>query len=124
MSCPDSDSCEKTDEQYNYEQSLINNMFPTMKFSISIDYDDLDEVATERQNIVIKNTYSCYCYDNNPRNTDYFYISSKNTEGITYKFLIEELIKQDLCLECNHCYLEGIMKSKDSECQFELIIGS
>ena len=133
MSCPDfdscekteeEDSCEKTEEEYEHEQRLIDEMFPNAKFSIAIDYDDLNELVTTRKNIVIKNTYTCYCYDNNPRKTDYFFVKSTSPEGITYRFLIEELIRQDLCLECNHNFVEGFMKSNDSECQFEMVIGS
>lgn len=120
MSC----SNEKTEEQYDAETALINEMFSTAKFCVAIDYDELNEVVTDQPNIVIKNTYNCYCYDDNNRNTDYFYITAKNGEAITNKFIIEELIKQQLCLECNHVYLEGFMQSKDSECQFEIVIGS
>ena len=123
MSSSDSD-CEKTEEQYDREHALIDEMFPNAKFTIAIDYDDLNELVTEHKNIVIKNTYNCYCYDNNPRKTDYFFIKTTSPEGITYRFLIEELIRQDLCLECNHRFVEGFMKSKDSKCQFEIITGS
>ena len=123
MSSSDSD-CEKTEEEYEHEQRLIDEMFPTAKFSISIDYNDINELVTKYKNIVVKNTYNCYCYDNHPRKTDYFYIKSTSPEGITYRFLIEELIRQDLCLECNHRFVEGFMRSGDSECQFEIITGS
>ena len=108
-------SNEKTEEQYEAETTLINEMFPTAKFCVAIDYDELNEVVTDQPNIVIKNTYNCYCYDDNKRNTDYFYISAKKGEAITNKFIITELINQKLCLECNHIFLEGFAKNTLSE---------
>ena len=43
---------------------------------------------------------------------------------MTYKYVIEQLIEQGLELDCNHIYLEGLYKTKDSDCQFEILTGS
>jgi len=120
----DSDIDEKTEEQYERERKLIEEMFPNAKFDIAIDFSELDDIISEHSNIVIKNTYNCYCYDNCKRPTDYFYITAKEGEKMTNKFIIKELIKQKLCLECNHIFIEGFIKSKDSDCQFEICTGS
>ena len=45
MSSSDSD-CEKTEEQYDRENALIDEMFPNAKFSIAIDWE---EVRSEAQ---------------------------------------------------------------------------
>ena len=118
------DPDQKSDEQYSYEMEQIYNMFPNAKFDIAIQLEDLHEVVTDNKEVVIKNTYSCYCYDDCNRNTDYFYITAKNGCKMTNKFIIQELINQGLSLDCNHRFLEGFMKSKNSDCQFEIVVGS
>jgi predicted P-loop ATPase/GTPase len=120
----DSDANEKTEQQYAYEREQIERIFPNAQFTVAIDVGELDEVITDLSNIVIKNAYSCYCYDNCERSTDYFYIITTNGEQMTNKFIIQELIKQGLRLECNHQFIEGFYKSKNSDCQFEIWIGS
>jgi hypothetical protein len=108
MDCSDTD--EKTEEQYAYEREQIEQLFPNAKFEIAIDFAELDEVVTDLSNIVIKNTYGCYCYDNCERNTDYFYIATTNGEKMTNTFIIQELIKQCLKLDCNYVFVEGFIK--------------
>lgn len=110
---------ENPDEEYEFEQ--IEKMFPNAPFTIAMDLGYMDERITARDNIIIKNTYSCYCYDHCKKKTDYFYIKGK---VITYQYVIEQLIQQGLKLDCNHCFLEGIYPTKGSEVQFELCIGS
>ena len=117
-----------TEEQYQYEYEIkqIEEMFPNAKFSIAINIEDMDNIITEQTNIVVKHTYACYCYDNCNKNTDFFYITNRQDDKMkmTNKFIITELIKQGLKLECNHVFLEGFIQSKDSVCQFELLVGS
>lgn len=43
---------------------------------------------------------------------------------MTNKYIIQKLINQGLKMDCNHVFLEGFIKSKDSECQFEIFAGS
>ena len=115
-----------TEQQYEAEINQIEEMFPNAKFSIAINIEDLDNVITDQTNIVVKHTYECYCYDNCNKNTDYFYITNRQDYKMkmTNKFIITELITQGLTLECNHVFLEGFIQSKDSHCQFELLVGS
>ena len=110
---------DKTEEEMENEFDLIDKMFPGAKFVIAIDIEELDDVVTERTNIVIKNTYDCYCYAGVNKIADYFYISG---ERITNKFIINKLIEQGLSLNCNHCFIEGF--DKESDCQFGISAGS
>ncbi len=104
---------------YTFEIDLIDKMFPNAKFVIAIDIEELDDIVTDRTNIVIKNTYDCYCYDGVKKIADYFYISG---ERITNKFIINKLIEQGLSLNCNHCFVEGFFK--ETSCQFGICTGS
>lgn len=112
---------EKTDEQYELEIEQIEQMFPNAKFTIAIDIEELDVVFTKQPAIVVKQTYNCYCYKDCNKKTEYFYISGKN---ITTKFIINQLIEQGLELDCNHHFLEGFEKVKNSDCQFGICTGS
>ena len=80
-------------------------------------------VITDKHHLIIKNTYNCYCYsyNNSKKNTDYFYIKGEN---MTCRYVIEQLIKQGLQLDCNHNFLEGFYKTADPVCQVELCVGS
>lgn len=119
---------EKTDEEYErefekYEREFeeIERMFPDAKFTISIDIEELDDLITDKQSIIIKHVYDCYCYENCNKKTEYFCVRG---EKLTQRYVIEQLIKKGLEIECNHIFLEGFHKTKGSECQFELIFGS
>ena len=109
----------KTDEEYEYEREQINKMFPNANFTIAIDLNDLDDVITTRPFIIVKSSYFCYCYDNNKKESEYFYVSGNN---ITNKVILNTLIEQKLCLECNHQFVEGFHQVTD--CQFEIVTGS
>ena len=112
---------EKSSEQDLEEIQQIYQMFPNAKFCIAIKLDDLDDIISERNNIVVKQDYNCYCYKNFRKKTDYFYIKGQK---LTNKFIISKLIEQGLELDCNHCFIEGFYKIKNSDCQFEIMIGS
>lgn len=119
------DELEKSEEQYEYEREQINKMFPHALFDIVLELEELDEVVTEETSIVVKQTYNCYCYDDCKKNTDFFHITCNPCEKMTNKFIIQELINQKLNLqECNHRFLEGFIKSKNSDCQLEIVVGS
>ena len=111
----------KTDEEIEYEIEQKIIMFPNAQFEISINIEEMDKLITDKQNIIIKNTYICYCYDNCNKKTDYFYIQGEN---MTHRYVIEQLIEKGLKLDCNHHYLEGFYKTNGSECQFEIWVGS
>ena len=87
------------------EWDRIHNMFPGAQFSVCININQLDELVTDLNQIVIRSDYGCYCYGDQPRKTEYYYIAG---ERITYKLVIDELINQGLELYCNHQFLEDI----------------
>ena len=111
----------KTDDEYNEEFEIINKMFPNAKFNISIDISNFHDILTSSKEIIIKHSFNCYCYDNNAKTTQFYIIKG---DIITNKYIIDELIKQNFELNCNHIFLEGFIKSINSECQFEIILGS
>lgn len=117
------DECnEKTEEEYEEEMRKIEEEFPNAKFTIAINYDDLDEKITDEKQIVIKNAYTCYCYEGNYRPTDYFIVSNDN---ITNRIVIQELIRQGFDPDCNHNFLEFFHKTSNSDSiEFEMYMGS
>lgn len=112
---------EKTDEEIEKEIEQMHNMFSNAQFEVAINIEEMDKLFTDKNYIIVKNTYSCYCYDDCKKNTDYFYIKGEN---MTYRYVIEQLIEKGLKLECNHHYLEGFYKTEGSDCQFEILVGS
>ena len=108
------------EEKYILNQEEINLLYPNANFIISIDLDDIEEILTEQQNIIIKTTFTCGCY-NSIRPAEFYYISG---EKITYGYVITKLIEQNLTLDCDHCFLEGFHRTNGSLIQFEMVIGS
>ena len=91
------------------DEEDVNILFPTAKFSISMDYNKFYELLTDEKEIIIQRSFFCYCYDNVPISTMYYTIKGKN---LTYKYIIDELIKQNLVLDCDHLYLKGFHNIK------------
>jgi hypothetical protein len=112
---------DKTEAEYLYDVKLIDAMFPDANFNISVDIKELERVISNKNHIIIKQDFDCYCYDNCGRDTKYFHIRGKN---MTLKYIIRNLISQGLELDCNHNFLEGIQLCKNTENQFELWLGS
>ena len=104
---------EITQEEIDAENEIIDNLFPDANFSICIHSSELEEVLTDEKNIVIQHSCNCYrCGDNNK--TKYYFITGDN---MTYKYIINELIKQGLKAKCDHQYLEKFYKL-NNECNF------
>ena len=108
-------------ELFLEEQRNIDAIFGDTNFTISIPYTELDELLTEKNQVIIKSDYSCYCYDLEPRNSEYFIVCG---DRLTIKYVLLELKKQNLCLECNHRFVEGFEPTKNSDIQFVLCCGS
>lgn len=106
---------EKTDAEYEAEIELIETMFPNAQFTVSIPIEELDDVVTNEPVIMVKQTYTCHCYTNCNRQTEWYSIRGSN---ITNKYILNELIKQGLKLECDHQFIEFFHKI--SECQYEI----
>jgi len=115
-------TAEQEYEDYLNEQNRINTELPNAKFTISIDYDKLDNVISMQRIIYILVTKSCYCYGDNPMDTQIFKITSNNV--ITNRLVLKELIKKELVLDCNHSYVEGFHMLNNNSNIFEIMTGS
>ena len=49
---------EKTDEQFECEIERIHNMFPNAQFEIAINIEEMDNLVTDKNFIIVKNTYN------------------------------------------------------------------
>jgi len=111
---------EKTDEEYETEIMQINQMFPDALFTIAIDIDRMDEIVSQQPFIIVEHSYDCYCY-NRPKKKDNIYVRG---DRITNKFIIQKLIDYGLCLECNHHFIEGFEKIRNTSYRYNISIGS
>lgn len=112
---------EYTEEEMEKMIDEINRIFPDANFSIDIDYlPILDELLTDKKHIFISNDRYCYCWDgiNAPKKV-FFEIKG---DRLTYRYVFNELIGLDFNPECNHCFLEDIVKITDIE--YSLSFGS
>ena len=75
----DDDDNDDDDDLYMIECEKIENEFPDCKFSICIDYSELDELVLELNNIRIKQTFPCYCYSECKKRNKFFNISGNIT---------------------------------------------
>lgn len=112
---------EYTDEQYEEMFEEIDRLFPDANFSIGINYlPILDELLTDKKHIFISNDRYCYCWDGIDAPKKVFF--EIKGDRLTYRYVLNELIRQKLNPECNHRFLEGIIKKTDIE--YSLYFGS
>lgn len=109
------DEEEYDEDQWQKDQDKIDKEFPKCNFTISIDYDQLDEKVCDLNEIFVIKTYDCYCYDRPPydkypRKPDVFWV--KDTKPITYRKVIEELCDKNFNPACDHRFLEIIQYYK------------
>lgn len=109
---------ETTDDEYEEEMKQIRNMFPNAMFEIDIPLSEMNDVITNETNIIVTHTL-CNCRRNTWQRELVFYVSGNN---MTNKYIINELIKQGLNLDCDHFFLEGFRQISNTE--FELVVGS
>ena len=105
------DDEEKGYTMYKFEQTIIDELFPNAMFDICIDYKDLHTVITTKKKVKLIQTFDCYCYSDSIQMKNIFVIQS--TKPMTRRYIINELIKQDFKLECNHYFLESIDVNND-----------
>jgi hypothetical protein len=119
---------EYTEEQYEIiDQEIdmaiqeIDRIFPDAKFDICTSFHDkLDHLLTDKKQIFISNVKDCYCWDDiNTPKQQFFEIKG---EKLTYKYVLNELIRLNFNPECNHTFLESIDKVTDI--QYRLWMGS
>ena len=85
---------------------IIDELFPNARFDICIDFNDLHKVVTTKKKVTLIQTFDCYCYETCPRSIKTFII--KSNKPMTIRYIINELIKQDFELDCNHRFLESL----------------
>jgi hypothetical protein len=118
------------DEYANYvrEHAILDSLFPDVGFDVAVSLDDLDDTVSELDHIIIKNVYNCYCYDQEPKMTDYIDVKKKGG-NITTRDVLNELNRIKYCCDCNHCFFELVSPCIDSSgnkssTQFEIFFGS
>jgi hypothetical protein len=98
------DSSDSSD--FEDAEEIIDDIFgKDLKFSICVKIHKLNDIISSEKDIIIKNTYDCYCYTDNNRPHDYFHIRSSQPH--TNKTIIKELIKKEFNPGCNHRFFEG-----------------
>ena len=98
----------------------MNTEFPGALFVVAIDESELDDIISESDQIMIKQEFTCYCF-NVKRDPLYYHIKGSCGKKLTNRRVINELIEQKMNLECNHMFLEGFTQKTDV--QFELDVG-
>lgn len=117
---------EEEEAKYNLEQDIIDSLFPDVGYEIGISLDELDEIISIHDHIVIKNTYNCYCYNDEPKNTDYIDVR-KIGGNITIRDVLNKFNQIKFCSDCNHRFIEDIYPCNSGDTlstQFEMFIGS
>jgi hypothetical protein len=68
-------------DYHNYvtEQLIIDQMFPRAKFVVSIPLPEIDDVVTDLKQIIIKQTFDCYCYVGIPTRSHEIHPTMKDT---------------------------------------------
>lgn len=107
----DLDEIEKTINKmettiFEFKMKIIDELFPNARFDICIDFNDLHKVVTTKKKVTLIQTFDCYCYESCPRSIKTFII--KSNKPMTIRYIINELIKQDFELDCNHRCLESL----------------
>jgi hypothetical protein len=121
MIIPKPNCNEDSDIDYDAENDLINSIFPNAKFTICINSKQLDDVVTDKQEIIIKLDFPCYCHDGNPRNTEYYTVTGNK---ITIRTMLNVLVENEVSFDCDHRFLEGFSLCANSDCQYEVWMGS
>lgn len=107
--------------EFAKNELIIYEMFPDARFNIDHDFlPILDDRLTEEKHIFLSNHLTCYCYDGMGRPNQEFY--EIKGDRITYRYVLNELIRQDFHPECNHLFLEMITPT--TNIQFDLCMGS
>jgi hypothetical protein len=78
----------------------------------------LDQELSAEPVIVVKQTFTCHCYQS-PKQANYYVVRGG---PLTYRYVTQELARQGMKLECSHSFFEGFDQITDV--QFELFCGS
>ena len=107
------DNEEKDTRIYKFKNKIIDELFPNIDFEMCIDFNKLNQVITTKKEIKLVQTFNCYCYQElagkqkaNPQPDKEFII--KSNKPMTTRYIINELIKLNFKLDCNHRFLESL----------------
>ena len=110
------------EQEINDEIAWMDERFKDANFTVSIPKNELDDLLSEEPQIIIKQTFTCPCYNceccDRPMNK-FFCITNDN---MTQANVIDELIKQNLECDCDHNFLEGF--DQETDIQFGMCMGS
>ena len=119
---------EKTDEEYQREQKIIDETFPDAKFPVCITPEEIDEVCCDdRTDVMIRHKCECYYWDNCPHLCPTHFIRVTNSQPITHRMVVNALIENGFNPDCNHIFYEGVYKKNrgiDESMEYELCMGS
>lgn len=94
-------------------------------FVLAIDYDELDDVVSDRCEIIIRNEIRVFEDLDNVLTTDYHIIKSKDGGAVTLRDCIEQLIKQKVRTIGSHRFFEGVYKPPNTPPYiYEIMFGS
>ena len=110
---------EKTAEEYLKEKEMLDEMFFNAYFDVSMDIKELDDLVSDKKEIIIQQEFKCYCYKNLPTDNKIFTIRG---DKLTKKYVIDDLIKQGLVINCDHRFLEGFHNIKGN--LYNMVLGS
>ena len=113
---------DEEEEKYIRELRIIDDMFPNAKFIPSINLENLDDIVSDKKEIIIKQNLTCYHYDNINKRPKYFTIKCRENESLTNKYIMTELIKQKMKIDCDHRFVEGFNHLNNNI--YEIITGS
>jgi hypothetical protein len=91
-------------------------------FMNCIDEVDMNNVVGYGM-VIIEIDHNCYCYESDPRNTNFIYVRKPN-EHIYIIDLVKAMILDGYKSGCNHMFLEGFYKIPGSDIQFNACFGS
>ena len=111
----------KQELEVGEEFEYVNSLFPNALFNISLLLSELDEVVSNNSSITIEHSFTCSCYDlcsNNLKQTKYYIVTGiKLTNG----YILDELIKQEITCNCDHCIFDGFKLLSNGHYSFDCV---
>lgn len=124
--CDENDQRDEDELMYELNDLKLYREFgDDFDFTLAIEYDELDEVISDRTEIVIRNKIRMFEDLDNLLTTDYHIIKASNHEYITLRDCIKQLIKQKARTTGEHQFFEGIYHPPGTPpYMFEIMFGS
>jgi hypothetical protein len=97
------------DATYEAEMNAVYDLCPKSLFSISIPLSKMNDILTTKPSIEIHHHIRCRCYKSKR-----LHIYPITLQEMSYKNIINELIKQGLHPRCDHRFLEAFIRVDDN----------